>query len=145
MLEKQQLLGAWELDSWAISFDDGGVATYPFGEDPSGLIVYSDDGWMSACIARASRTPLPEDQPFRRIDPALLAESYLSYFHYAGRFRIEGELVVHTVTSSLNPNFVGSEQRRSVRLAGDALTLSGEDDAGGRRRLHTLHWRRSRR
>lgn len=143
MLEAQQLIGAWELESWLIRRDGSDAVTEPFGSGPSGLIVYSADGWMSACIARAARESLPSDQPFRRVDAKLLADAYISYFHYAGRFRIEGSEVVHSVTSSLNPNFVGSEQRRAAQLKGNQLILSGVDEAGGQQRRHTLHWFRA--
>lgn len=140
-LSAGDLVGAWHLESWTM--DVAGSATqYPFGEKPTGLIVYSENGWMTAAIHRDSRSLLPDDLPFRRIAPDLLAEAYLTYFHYAGRYHINDGAVFHDVTQSLNPNFVGSQQKRNVALNGDSLVLSGEEPADGKLRLHTLTWHR---
>jgi hypothetical protein len=55
------LLGSWQLQRWDISYSDGRAPTYPYGTDATGLIVYSTDGWMSACIARGQRPRLTSD------------------------------------------------------------------------------------
>lgn len=141
-LKADDLLGAWHLESWTMDVD-GGDRHYPFGEAPTGLIVYTADGWMSAAIHRHARDLLPADIPFRRIAQDKLADAYLTYFHYAGRFEIEGEYVLHHVTQSLNPNFVGSQQTRKVNLSGDTLVLSGDEEVGNALRRHSLTWHRA--
>lgn len=140
MIEKSRLLGAWQLESWSIGYEGRDDVSFPFGEDPLGLLVYSDDDWMSASIAHRERAALPVDVPFRAIDAEILGEAYRSYFHYAGRFRITGDDVTHYVTQSLNPNFVGTEQLRHIELDGSTLVLSGRDEAGGTIRFHQLVW-----
>jgi len=144
MADKSQLLGTWQLESWSIGYADRDDVTYPFGDDPVGLLIYSQDDWMSASIARRERQALPADVPFRRIDAELLAGSYRDYFHYAGRYRVVGDDVIHYVTQSLNPNFVGTEQLRHIELDGETLVLSGRDDAGGVARFHQLVWHKLR-
>ena len=144
MVDKTQLLGAWQLESWSIGYAGRDDVSYPFGEDPVGLLMYTDDDWMSASISRAGRTNLPEDVPFRAIDADSLATAYRDYFHYAGRFRVQGDDVIHYVTQSLNPNFVGSEQLRHIELDGSTLVLSGRDEAGGETRYHQLVWHKLR-
>jgi hypothetical protein len=145
MADKAQLLGAWQLESWSIGYADRDDVTFPFGEDPVGLLVYSNDDWMSASIARRDRAPLPADVPYRRIDAELLADAFRGYFHYAGRYRVSGDDVIHYVTQSLNPNFVGSEQLRHIELDGETLVLSGRDeDAAGVARFHQLVWHKLR-
>jgi hypothetical protein len=52
---------------------------------------------------------------------------------------VEGD-VIHYVTQSLNPNFVGTEQLRHAELDGHTLVLSGRDVANGVARLHSLVW-----
>ena len=142
MLVKDDLLGAWHLESWTISYSDGDRLTHPFGERPLGMIVYTQDGWMSASINRTDRELLPTGGAFRRTDPALLADAYRSYFHYAGRYTVLDGVVIHSVTQSLNPNFVGTEQRRTAELDGKSLCLSGREDVAGVTRTHRLMWRR---
>ena len=142
MISKQDLIGTWQLESWTVGYSDREDFTTPFGEDPKGLLLYTEDDWMSASIARSDRQTLPQDIPFRKIPEEKLAQAYLSYFHYAGRYRVVEGDVVHYVTQSLNPNFVGTEQLRHAELDGQTLVLSGRDEAGGVSRLHSLVWHR---
>jgi hypothetical protein len=142
MLSKQDLIGAWQLESWTVGYSDRDGYASPFGEEPQGLLLYTADDWMSASIGRSDRHQLPEDVPFRKLPEEKLAQAYLSYFHYAGRYRVVDGDVVHYVTQSLNPNFVGTEQLRHAELDGQTLVLSGRDQAGGVTRLHSLVWHR---
>lgn len=142
------LQGSWHLVCWDIRYSDGRPATLPFGADATGLLCYTDDGRMSACIARAVRPPLSQDSPRNAPDAERLA-AFESYFQYAGRYRLEqkgaGLQVVHEVTHALNPNFVGSRQVRQVELAPDGrLTLSATDALQGSpvQRHHRLVWER---
>ena len=59
MISKDELIGTWQLESWAIGYADRDEFTYPYGEEPAGLLVYSNDGWMSASINRPGRALLP--------------------------------------------------------------------------------------
>ncbi len=142
MISKQDLVGTWQLESWSVGYSDREDYSCPFGEDPKGLLIYTEDDWMSASIGRSDRQTLPDDISFRKIPEEKLARAYLSYFHYAGRYHVVEGDVIHYVTQSLNPNFVGSEQLRHAELDGHTLVLSGQDTAGGVLRLHSLVWHR---
>ena len=141
MISKKDLVGTWQLESWSVGYSDREDFTSPFGDNPEGLLMYSDDDWMSASIGRSDRQTLPGDISFRKIPEEKLALAYLSYFHYAGRYRVVEDDVIHYVTQSLNPNFVGTEQLRHAELDGQTLVLSGRDKAAdGVVRLHSLVW-----
>ncbi len=43
---------------------------------------------------------------------------------YAGPFDFHGDHVIHNVTQSSCPNWVGTKQRRQLRIEGDTLILS---------------------
>ncbi len=142
------MLGTWHLVHWEITYGDGRAPTLPFGAQASGLIVYSNDGFMSACIARAGRTRLSSDS-MRSAPEAERLAAFESFFQYAGPYAIRGEpgrqQVVHTVIQSLNPNFVGTQQVRNIDLASDGtLTLSASDMVPGTvvARHHRLVWSR---
>ena len=142
------LLGTWHLVRWDISYGDGRPASLPFGADATGLITYTDDGTMNACISRNPRSRLSSDS-VRSAPEAERLAAFESYFQYAGPYSIRGEpgrqQVVHRVTHALNPNFVGTEQVRNMTLAGDGtLTLSASDTVPGTTvaRHHRLVWRR---
>lgn len=141
------LPGSWQLLGWEISRDDGSAPSHPFGPDATGLLHYTHDGGMAACIARAGRKPL--SSPSARTAPeAERLAAFESFFHYAGRYRVEaaeGALwVVHEVAQSLNPAMVGTAQRRRAQLADDGtLTLSAAETLpNGGQRHHRLVWRR---
>ncbi len=144
---RAQLLGAWLLRRWAISFDNGSADSLPFGADATGLITYTACGWMNASIARAARAPLSAPS-VRQAPAAEQRAAFESYFNYAGPFALRliggAPHVVHSVRFSLNPNIVGTEQVRRIRLIGaHHLTLSADESAGGTVRAHRLEWRRA--
>lgn len=143
MISKEDLAGTWQLESWTIGYSDRDDFTYPYGEDPVGLLVYSGDGWMSASIARRERDPFPADVNYRKLPDALKAQAFSSYFHYSGRYRVQDGDVIHYVTQSLNPNFPGTEQLRHAELDGQTLVLSGKDQVGDVVRFHSLVWHRT--
>ena len=140
MISKEDLIGSWHLESWTIGYSDREDFTYPYGEEPEGLLLYATDGWMSASIARAGREALPEDVSYRKLPDAVKAGAFSSYFHYAGRYRVVDGDVIHQVTQSLNPNFPGTEQLRHAELDGQTLVLSGKDQVGDVIRFHSLVW-----
>jgi len=142
MISKEDLQGSWQLESWTIGYSDRDDFTYPYGEDPQGLLLYTNDGWMSASIARRERARLPEDVVFRKLPDELKAEAFASYFHYAGRYRVVDGDVIHYVSQSLNPNFPGTEQPRHAELDGQTLVLSAKDQVGDVARFHSLVWHR---
>jgi hypothetical protein len=113
------------------------------------MIMYTTDGHMNACIARAGRRPLSSES-VRSAPEAERLAAFESYFQYAGPYRIRTEggrqQVVHTVTHALNPNFVGTQQVRHMDFTEDMqqLTLSASDTVPGTgvARHHRLVWSR---
>ncbi len=143
------LLGAWHLLRWDIHYSDERAPTLPFGADAVGLITYTHDGWMSACIARAGRAPLSSPS-LRHAPVAEQLAAFESFFQYAGRYELRtgpnGPQVVHRVSQSLNPAFVGTDQVRDMAFdAAGVLSLSASDALPGNTgvmRHHRLQWRR---
>lgn len=148
-LSDNPLLGTWQLVRWDIQYGDGRAATLPFGDAATGLISYTGDGWMSACIARGNRGKLSSDSVRSAPESERLA-AFESYFQYAGPYAIRttaegGQQVVHSVTHALNPNFVGTQQVRNMAFSPEGeLTLSASDTVPGTdvARHHRLVWRR---
>jgi Lipocalin-like domain len=143
------LLGTWHLIRWEITYGDGRAASLPFGAEATGLISYTADGTMQACIARGER-PRLSSASVRSAPEAECLAAFESYFQYAGPYEIRGDAghqqVVHHVTHSLNPNFVGTQQVRNMTFADDGgLTLSASDTVPGTDvgRHHRLIWARA--
>ena len=145
------LLGTWHLVRWEITYGDGRAPTLPFGAEATGLICYTTDGTMQACIARGDR-PRLSSASVRSAPEAECVAAFESYFQYAGPYEIQEirgtpgqQQVQHHVTHSLNPNFVGTQQVRNMTFAPDGgLTLSASDTVPGTgvARHHRLVWAR---
>lgn len=133
------ILGGWELVSWTITV--GQTISHPFGKQPNGRILYTGDGQMSATIARSDRRPLSHPVPAKAPDAEKLA-AFDSYFSYGGSFEIEGDEVVHRVELSLNPNFVGTEQRRRMTFDREFLTLSADEATTKGLKHHAIRWKK---
>ena len=148
MTAHNPLLGSWQLVRWDIAYGDGRAPSLPYGDRATGLIVYTTDGFMSACIAAGGRASMSSASVRSAPEGERLA-AFESYFQYAGRYELReaaGQLqVVHRVSHALNPNFVGSDQVRNVAFDADGvLTLSASDTVPGSEvaRHHRLIWRR---
>jgi len=123
VLDAHRLLGAWSLVAYDARAADGTVRQ-PLGADVVGRLHYAADGTMSALLTRRGGG----------------GEGAIGY---AGTFTLAVDAVVHHVAVSLAPRWVGTDLRRSVRLAGDDLMLGAvADGADGQPELHELRWRR---
>jgi hypothetical protein len=89
------------------------------------MILYTDDGHMSAQLANADMS---------------------GYIAYGGRFSVDEDtsIVHHHVTMSMMPELLTSPQFRQASVAGNLLTLSATTtDAAGVTTHSTLVWRRT--
>jgi hypothetical protein len=117
----EKLIGSWRLRRWILT-DAAGTITQPMGPTPQGLLIYAADGWMSAMLATPGRDRFAGADPLGGT-PEEAHRAMASCHAYCGRWRIEGESVVHTVELALYPNMVGTEQVRHFRFDGHHLAL----------------------
>lgn len=137
--DRRRLVGAWQLQRWFITYEDGSV-TEPLGPDASGLLVYTADGWMSAAMNAANRPRLSRGNP-RAAPESERAAAFDTHFGYCCRWRVVGRSVEHHVTLSHNPGLVGTVQTRRIQMRGHTLTLSAHEAVAGGTRVHRLQWR----
>ncbi|MDQ3858179.1 MAG: lipocalin-like domain-containing protein [Actinomycetota bacterium] len=129
--------------SWENTTLEGEV-THPFGEDASGYIAYTEDGYVFVAIMRPRRRPFAAGDLLSGSteEKARAAETYVSY---CGRYEVHGETVVHHVLLSLFPNWEGVAQERLVTIDRDTLTLSTRPMLlAGREQTAHLRWERVR-
>ena len=142
-LTASDLVGTWRLRSWIAEADDRSVV-HPMGEAPEGVLVYTADGTMITTIGRTGRQPIDGgDMLAGPVDQRIEAMS--TFIAYASTFRVEGGDVLHNVTMSLFPNWVGTQQRRHVAFSngGRVLTLSSDPlILRGRLSVQRLTWER---
>ena len=141
-LTAADLIGTWLLRRWQLTLDDG-TAEEPFGQVPQGLVVYTVDGRMITTIGQRDRPAAAKD--LSTADDAARLAAIRTFIAYSGPFAIEGDDVVHTVEMSLDPAWIGTQQRRHVELSDEGRTLTLSTDpllVVGRRGRHRLTWER---
>lgn len=133
----KDLLGAWHLVSWSLVYADGRPPDYPLGDDATGILMYTADGYVSATLMRKTR---PAGAP---ANPAEAAAAYAGSFSYAGRFTVREGTAYHAIEVSSNAALIGITSTRQIDLADGRLTLSGPDFAAGSPRTQRIVWRRA--
>lgn len=133
----KDLIGGWQLESWALVYEDGRPSEYPLGRDARGLILYTADGYVSATLARRKRAPMASTEATEK------AKAYDDCFAYAGRYEVKGDALFHSIEVATNPALAGITSTRNIHLDGNRLTLSGPDFSPGSPRYHRIIWRRA--
>jgi hypothetical protein len=133
----RQLAGSWKLTSWTIRII-GGETTQPFGPNPKGRAVFTQDGFSAFMIAGRDRKPATNDA-----ESAALLKSLLVY---TGKFTIDGDKLTTNVDLSWNEILTGTAQVRFFKLEGDILSLRTGQQASavypGKKVVGTLTWER---
>ncbi|MDB5728790.1 MAG: hypothetical protein JWQ00_1995 [Noviherbaspirillum sp.] len=144
-MDKNLLLGRWNIISWEQRYDDGRV-THPLGTALEGFIQYDANGQMICMIGRTDRPNFSTGGQWNASDEEKAA-AYSSYLAYAGRYSVNGESVTHHVDLSLFPNWKNGDQKRRVELipgaAGDKLNIVARLEEGtAEARSAVLAWKR---
>ena len=141
MAKPEDLIGVWRLTAFEAEDEDGAVSR-PYGDAPEGRLVYTAGGIMSAHLGAGGRPAfrdLGEDTASRALG------AMRSHFSYSGRWRLEGDSVIHDVDMSISPDWVGTEKVRTVAFDGDEIVLTDETlepRLGRKTGVGRLRWRR---
>ncbi|WP_228391257.1 lipocalin-like domain-containing protein [Komagataeibacter medellinensis] len=103
---RQKLIGTWELVSYKVEEKESGTFIPAMGPAPRGRVVFTADGWVAFNLEGSHRHPAKNDEERARLMKTLVA--------YIGRFRVEGNQWITHVQTAWAPEWVGTEQRRTV-------------------------------
>ncbi len=131
-MSEAKLVGTWALERFTLELPDGSRIE-PLGTAPMGRLVYTAGGFMSAHL-------MPGDGVADGAAP-------VATLGYCGRWRVEGDRVLHAVEISSRPGMTGTTQVRPMAIEGDRLVLTSERARGGAGKdapigVGTLRWRR---
>lgn len=116
-----QFIGAWHLKSWT-ACEVKGNKFYPLGINVKGIIIYTNDGHMSATIMNPDR--------LNSISEGISFEAMLkgkgAYLSYAGKYSVHGNKALHEVEISSIPEWIGTKQERFFEIKGNTLTINSE-------------------
>lgn len=141
----ERLLGVWTLvELTEVPLYSGGI-TYPMGKNPKGLIIYNQNGYMSAQIMNSERGNSHQEHWTNAVPEEYTQES-TTYLAYSGPFSTDDEkqIVSHTMYISLFPNWTGQTQDRNVVFKDGFLHLESAKPFMSNSRLvtHKLIWKR---
>lgn len=107
------LVGTWRLVSFQMELQGTGEKIYPMGKAPSGYLSFQPDGRTAVVLTGEGRRPATSEAERSALFNTLVA--------YTGSYRIEGDKWITKVDAAWNPGWVGTEQPRTFRIAGDTL------------------------
>jgi len=123
MILRDQFVGTWKLVSTEFHGSDGELV-YPYGETPSGVVIYDTNGHMAVQIMGSDRPLFASDDEQKGTFDELKA-AFGSYGAYFGTYTVDEAQgrVIHHVQGSLFPNWVGGDQIRYFQFNRNRLTL----------------------
>ena len=136
--------GAWRLLSCETR-DSGGQVQYPFGERPSGQLLYDGAGNMSAQLGRTNRPRFAAKDPALGTD-AEVRDAFDGYIAYFGTYSVDQsqQAVTHRVIGASFPNWIGIDlvRRYTFDESGRLRLATPPIEVGGRSLEYVLLWER---
>ncbi|QIK42207.1 lipocalin-like domain-containing protein [Pontivivens nitratireducens] len=120
-MKQSDILGLWNLVSWIQH--RGPDDHLPMGETPTGCLIYTADGQMSAQLMRRDRPEMTTGDFVTGSDEECAA-AMRSYLAYCGTYEIHGDEVHHIVRMASYPNWTGQRQVRRVTFEDGRIVLS---------------------
>jgi hypothetical protein len=137
----ERIIGSWELVSTEEQMTDGSRRPYTdVGPKGKGYLIYTADGHMCATGMNPDR---PAWSDVNKPTEAEKLRAMEGFFGYCGRYKIDtaNHVIYHYPEVALDPNLVGTEQKRPYTLNNDLLTFSDKDTTPGVK-SYAIRWRK---
>jgi Lipocalin-like domain len=112
--------GVWKVVDYTATDPATGAVTHPFGANPIGSAIYTAKGWMSVFVAGSHRVPSTGTGAKRAQERA---ELFDGLYAYTGTYLVKGDSVTIHVESAWQPDWVGTEKTRTLKLDHDILSI----------------------
>jgi len=118
-----KFIGNWNLISMFSQAEDKSKI-FPNSNQVNGLLIYTNDGIISAQLGNANRIKF-KNQDFRKGNDFEINQAFNGYISYFGNYSInhEKEYIVHDIKMSLFPNWINTKVKRYYEFDEDILTL----------------------
>jgi hypothetical protein len=116
------IVGMWKYTGVTFKEVATGKITYPYGEKPTGHIVYTKGGHVMFVVAGDNRKA-PTTPTFTDADRINLFNTMGAA---SGTFKVEGNSLILTYTTSWNQTWSGTTQKRQIEIVGNKLTVTSE-------------------
>jgi hypothetical protein len=146
MITMKELIGSWSLESYSETDLESGQVSYPMGEYPEGLILYTNDGYISAQLGPRGRKHFASDDIYGG-SSAEYTDAGRSYIAYSGPFHFDESTghLEHEMSVSLFPNWQGQSQVRVASIEDGKLHLRTDHAMlfNGKLKIASLFWKRA--
>jgi hypothetical protein len=112
--------GVWKVVDYFATDPATGVVTHPFGENPIGSAIYTAKGHMSVLVAGSRRVASTGTGAKRAEERAGLFDGL---YAYTGTYTVKGNAVTIHVESAWQPDWVGTQKTRTLKLDHDVLSI----------------------
>ena len=107
--------GVWKLVSYEVEIQSNGQKEFPMGHNPTGYVIFTPQARVFFMLTGEGRQPAKTDPEQAKLLSSLIA--------YTGTYRLEGDAVITKVQVAWNPQWIGTEQKRTFKVEGDRLQL----------------------
>src|ERR1700733_11081398 len=135
------LVGSWSLKSYTDTIE-GAETVLPLGLNPTGLLIYTPNGFMSAQLMRLDRWRLGVADWNMKTQSDYQEESR-GFIGYSGEYQFDEvtATISHMPSVSFAPSLIGRRLKRQVKLDDDRLTLTVvTPQVGGKSVKSSLGW-----
>ncbi|MCE7928298.1 MAG: lipocalin-like domain-containing protein [Dehalococcoidia bacterium] len=121
--DREKLVGAWRLVSFESRRPDGTVVR-PWGDDPMGICIWLENGYVAAQLMRPDRPRFASSDPFTGT-PEEMQRAFGGCIAYFGEWEVDeaNRRVIHHIHGSMHPNMIGGDQVRGYEFRGERLVL----------------------
>lgn len=141
--DQKDVEGTWKLASATRKIVDTNEVIDAYGGPrPNGWINYGKDGRMMVICAYEGRQKPEANDKMTDEDRVRL---HKSFFAYAGTYKLEGNKIIHSIDTSWNEVWSGTQQIREIDYKDNKVTLTTlpfKFNVDGKMSVITLVWER---
>lgn len=115
--------GVWQVTDYTATDPATGNVKHPFGPNPIGSAIYTGKGHVSVFVSGSRRKPSSGSGIQRAEERSALFDSL---YAYTGTYRVTGDQVTIHIESAWQPDWVGTDKIRTLKLDHDVLTITTE-------------------
>ncbi len=141
IVSKDTLVGIWKFVEVKYVDPEQNIS-YPYGKNPVGYIIYTQEGYMAASVMMSNRLklglPVEEIRAMGYGEKPKLIKNLFGYIRaifryvqagnkyaaYMGKYEIRDNEVIHHIEVTIIPDAVGTEVGQTVEIAEDKLVLT---------------------
>jgi len=126
-MRPEDLWGTWKLEKFEQLGPDGlPIVSHP---NSRGILIYTSEGSMSVSMSREIQSSDPDIQ-----------RNFVRDLYYAGRFEVQGELILHHVEIAVQEAHRNQSLIRRARLEDSGQKLVLEALSPEKRVLGSIYW-----